>query len=376
MPELKEILGLPLTRGIKSANPVVSVDGYAGPYESVEQANASVPQVLRKVGREVYVYVDEDIAQKYWWQGGTGDEHLVPVTTQSGGGIFIALSTPDIPVGSEWYNAVTGRRYLHLKEDTFVEQLTAHTTGGAYILGNGEPGDSFVPDPSGQPDGLVPTTEDGQYSLKQPTGGVPDEIIALTGGNPNKIITYDNFLGRDTNVAADGQPIQGGGTYESDGWTLTNNGVGEVSGSSSAFLGIPVPDKNINLIAEIACTGNDGNSRQGVELFYQDVDNRLFAELNTNSGLLIRLVVNGNVESSEFLSNINSLRFFNIRWEFRCYVIDNDNLHIILFVNGQQRASKVITFTDIVNILPNRCALRARNSSSTGFVVLKSDRVD
>jgi hypothetical protein len=75
-------LGLPF--GIQTVNPVL-VDSWAGPYDSVAEANLAIPLAVRKQTRFVNIIdvTDSNKGKLYWYKDGITDSDLVVFTAPS-----------------------------------------------------------------------------------------------------------------------------------------------------------------------------------------------------------------------------------------------------------------------------------------------------
>ena len=109
---LNQGLGLPF--GIQVVNPV-AVDSWVGPYQSIAEANASVPAGVRyigvtsgiTVGRTVVILYN-GIPTDYWWYGGIADGNLVIKNYSSTGGTSTNYTAGDNLVLSGNTFIVTG----------------------------------------------------------------------------------------------------------------------------------------------------------------------------------------------------------------------------------------------------------------------------
>lgn len=65
-----------LNNTIKMLNKYSNVDALYGPYNSAEQACATIPTALRRVGLTIAIYDIENGVVEYWWKKGTNDSDL------------------------------------------------------------------------------------------------------------------------------------------------------------------------------------------------------------------------------------------------------------------------------------------------------------
>lgn len=197
-----------LSVNVRNANPSANIDFYYGTYESVAEACASVPKVVRMIGKTVGIVQNGSI-EEYWWKSGIEDSDLV---LKSGAQIIIDNTFAEEHTGLNTSGSFTILKNTHNKGDNPIVQC--YLNNSLIILDissqNGDITVSWIDREISQSDVLTIVIVSADYTYEigeNETALVPLSQAGLTSQRPfmqcwwqDSLVTVDMSLTIEGNV--------------------------------------------------------------------------------------------------------------------------------------------------------------------------------